>query len=98
MLDLVPFAGARRKMTHPQFQVDPVRQRLQCYLPQPRPTTIAAPAVGGDQQLAGAWKPLTAHALPPTPYRPRREVGRVVINAHADPTLIVGHIVDAVGN
>src|SRR5207245_7909185 len=88
----------RWEMAYPQFQLDLVGHLLQRHLPKPRPITVAATAVGGDQQFAGAPKALTAHALPPTPDRPRREVGRVVMNLHADPALVVGQVVNAVGN
>src|SRR5258708_17531421 len=67
MLDLIPLAGARREMTHAQFQPHCVGQLLQGYLPKSGSTTVAATAVGGDEQFSGPRETRTAHAFPPTP-------------------------------
>ena len=50
MFDLVPFAGARRKMAYFDCQAGFVAQLLQFDLPKTVATTVAAAAVGGDQQ------------------------------------------------
>ena len=51
MLDLVPFASPRRKMSDVQFQADVVGQILQCNFPQSTSRTVAPAAIGGDHQL-----------------------------------------------
>ena len=45
MLDLVPFAGSRREVTHMDGQSQAKRQGLQRHLPQTAPAAIAAAAV-----------------------------------------------------
>ncbi len=45
MFDLVPLAGARRKVTHPQGDSKLVRQELQRLLPKPITTAVAATSV-----------------------------------------------------
>jgi hypothetical protein len=51
MLDLVPFAGARRKVADGKRQPGLIRKSLQLQFPQSQPGTIAATAVGGDENL-----------------------------------------------
>jgi hypothetical protein len=65
MFNLVPFAGARREMTHSQCQVHLVGQLLQGGLPQLGATAVAATAVGRDQQFGGPRKSRGAHLDPP---------------------------------
>src|SRR6516165_2063799 len=98
MLDLVPLARARWKMTHFQPYLQLVRQALQRHFPQAAAVTIAATAVGRDHQFPGARKTPAAHIFIPTPDAVGCEVGGVVINADTHPALVVGYIVDAVGN
>ena len=98
MLDLIPLAGTRRKMTHLQSHRQVVRQLLQGFLPQPIATAIAASAIRRYEQLAGTRKPLRTHLGPPSSNTRRRELGGVVIDTHAHPTLVAGQVVDAVGN
>src|SRR5262249_6973657 len=96
VLNLVPFAGAWRKMTYVQFQPQRVRQVLQRYLPQTRATAVAAPSIRGDQQFLSSGKPVLAHFLPPAPNAIRGKLGRVVVDPDADPTLVVEHVVHPV--
>jgi hypothetical protein len=49
VLDLVPFAGARREMANGNAQPDGIRQPLQRYLPQPGAAAIASPRISGHQ-------------------------------------------------
>ena len=49
VLDLVPFAGAGRKMANRKAKTGLIRQFLQFQFPKPQPPAIAAPAVGRDQ-------------------------------------------------
>src|SRR3974390_1493569 len=57
---------------------------------------VAPPAVSRDEQLGGAGKSLCPHLLPPAADAGGREVGGVMINADADPPLVIGHIIDAI--
>ena len=50
VFDLVPLAGARRKVTHRNFQPGFIREFLQLQLPQAEAIAIAAARIGGDQQ------------------------------------------------
>src|ERR1700676_3030407 len=54
MLNLVPFAGARREMADMDGQAQLARQVLQRDFPEPAAAAVATAAIGGDQQLAGA--------------------------------------------
>src|ERR1700737_3797396 len=97
MFNLVPLARPRRKMTDAQPQTNGVGQFLQGHFPQTRSAAVAAAAVGGDQQFAGAGETPAAHILPPATNGTSREVGRVMIDADTNPTLIVGHVIGPVG-
>ena len=57
MLDLVPFTRAWRKVTDRQRQPHLVGQPLEGPLPETRPMSVAAAAIGRDQQGAGAGEP-----------------------------------------
>jgi hypothetical protein len=98
VFDLVPLAGARWKVAHEQLQAQVIRQLLQRYLPQPRPTAIAATAVGRDQQFVRTWEPSLSPRLPPVPNAVDRELRRVMVAPHVDPALVVQHVIHAVGN
>src|SRR5450755_3022871 len=96
MLDLVPLAGAGRKVTDRQRQLDVVSQLLQGNFPQTSARAVAPAAIRGNQQLLGTRKPRRPHFFPPAPNAGRREIGRVVIDPHIHPALVVRDIVDSV--
>ena len=98
MLNLVPLAGARRKVADLQRNAQPIGQVLQGNFPQPVTASIAAPTVRRDQRLARLTMMLHAHFAPPTPNRLRRKSSRIVIDADADPTLVFSQVVHPVGN
>src|ERR1700677_845962 len=98
MLDLVPFAGTRWKMTNAQLQLQSVCQTLQSYFPQSASTTVAAATVRRDHQFTGAGKALAAHVFVPTMDTVGCKLSGVVIDADAHPALIVGHIVNSIRN
>src|SRR5262249_33877581 len=50
------------------------------------------------QQFPGTAMPFRSHLLPPTPNRPGGEPGGVMVDPHADPTLILRDIIHAVGD
>ena len=85
-------------MADHQLETQLVRQLLQRYLPKTRAVAVAPPTVGGNQQLPGTGKSVTAHLLPPSANAVDGELGGVVVDAHAHPALVVENIVDTVGN
>src|SRR5262245_27471064 len=94
MLYLVPLACAGREVAHRQFQADPIGQVLQHDFPQVCAVAVAAPAVGGDEQFGGAGEALGPHFLPPATNAGGREVRGVMIDTYADPTLVVGNVLE----
>ena len=62
------------------------------------PTTIAASAVGCDQQRAGVGIAFAAHLLPPPADGLHGELRGVMIDAHAHPALVATHVEHAVGD
>src|SRR5260370_21919208 len=54
MLDLIPLAGARRKVTHVDGHSQTNGQLLQCHLPRAATHAVAATSIRHDQQLSGA--------------------------------------------
>ncbi len=50
MFDLVPFAGARRKLADGDGNAEGIGQCLQFYFPQSDTVSVAAPAIGGNQE------------------------------------------------
>ena len=51
VLDLVPLAGARRKVRDMDGQVEIIRQPLEFGFPQPDPAAVTAATIGCDIQL-----------------------------------------------
>src|SRR5260370_8298010 len=98
MLDLVPLARARWKMTTPQLQLQSVRQSLQSHFPQTATVAVAAAAVRRDHQFPSPRKALATHTLIPPANAVGREIGGVMIDADAYPAFIVGHVINTVGN
>jgi len=65
VLDLVPFAGARREMTHRNAQSGLIGKGLQLQLPQPQPPPVASTPVGGDQNRLRIRIKASAFKAPP---------------------------------
>src|SRR5487761_1747999 len=98
MFNLVPFAGARRKMADLDFQPGLVTQLLQFDFPKTTSTAVAATAVGCDQQSRCLSMATTAQPLPPTPNRRDGKFRRVAADADRDPRFVVAQIVYTIGN
>src|SRR5262249_47307714 len=98
VLDLVPLAGAGRKVTDVQGDVQFVGQSLQGFLPQPITAAVAATSVRRDQQFARPWKTSRAHFAPPAVDARACELGSVVIDPDAYPSFVGGQVVNSVWN
>src|SRR5450759_1200991 len=98
VLDLVPFAGARRKVTDRDLQPGFVSQLLQFPFPEPHSRSITAARIGGNQQTLRFGITAATHPAPPAAYALDRELGRVVIHSHANPSYVATEVVDSVGS
>lgn len=98
VLDLVPLACPRRKMTHRNRQTHLVSQSLQFPLPQAGPRSIASARIGCNQQGSRFWVGRASHGSPPPSNALDRKGRRVVINSNAHPTLIAFEVIHAIGN
>src|SRR6185312_14880874 len=98
VLDLVPLAGAWREVADDQPDPQVVGQLLQAHLPKPGARAVGAAAVGGDQEFAGAGEAAASHFGPPAADAVGGELRGIVVDADADPSLVVENVVDAVGN
>src|SRR5271157_3255208 len=96
VLDFIPFAGPRRKVTDGNAQSGFVRQFLQLQFPQPHPRAIAPSGVGRDQQASRLRIGGLPHRAPPAPDALHREGGGVVIHAHIHPSGVAGPVVNPV--
>ena len=99
MLDLVPLAGARREMADLQASVpsssarpcsDLFHSRVRLLLLPPPSAVISSSVARGKRR-----RPISSHQRRMLAHG---ELGRVVVDAHADPAFVVGQVVDAVGN
>src|SRR5262249_42355764 len=97
-LHLVPLAGARREMADRQLQADVVCQTLQGHLPQARPMAVAAAPIRRDEQFLCTGEAQHAHLFPPATDAGSGEIGRVVVDAHTHPALVVRDIIHPIGN
>src|SRR5262249_57234939 len=75
-----------------------VGQPLEPYFPYAGATAVAAAAVGRDQELVGPGIQPLAHLFPPPTRRRRRELSRIMVDAHTHPARITGQVVDPVGD
>src|ERR1700691_5255153 len=98
MFDFVPLAGPRWKMAYLELEVQWIRQFLQRYFPQTAAVVVAATSIGRDHQFAGPRKTPLTHFLPPLPDAVGRKFGGGMIDADADPTLVMGHVINAMRN
>jgi len=96
MLDLVPLAGSRRKMTHGQNQTGFIRQLLQLQVPQAQPPAIAPSTVGrNEDRIRSRIEPFPFIA-PPAPDGCHRKRARVMIGPDIDKSTVAPDIVNAI--
>src|SRR5215211_9102127 len=98
MFNLVPFAGARWRMTHSDLQPSGVGEVWPLHLPQARAIAIAAATIRADQEAIRRGIGTHPNRLPPAVQARDRETGRVVVLSHRDPTSIASHVIDAIGD
>src|SRR6202040_4111565 len=98
VLDLVPLAGAWRKVADGDVDAELVGQALELALPQPQARTVAAAAISGDHELFGLRIAKAADVLPPATDSLHGKGCRVVIHPDADPSVVRGEVIDAVGH
>src|SRR6516165_1937750 len=98
VLDLVPLTRPGRKVTHLDRQLQAIGKILQSHFPEAASAAVAASPIGSDQQISRVRIALAPHFLPPSVNRLRGKLSGVVVNAHADPALVVRYIVDPVRN
>ena len=68
VFDLVPFAGAWRKMADFQTESRLVRQFLERYLPQPAAAAVASASISGNHEFGCPLESLGSHLFPPSPH------------------------------
>ena len=95
MLDLVPFAGARRQLADADGKAELIGQFLQFQLPQPHARAVAAAAIGCNHERFGVGITRFSHVFPPGADGIGGK-GRVIVNADADPANIVATVIDPV--
>ena len=66
--------------------------------PGPQPIAVGASGIGGDQETLGGGEAVTSHLVPPAADGFDGELGGVGRVADVDPALVVGHVVDAIGD
>src|SRR6476620_6875104 len=98
MLDLVPLVGAGRQVANRYGKLELVGQFLKLDFPKTHTISVAAATVGGNHQPCGLGVALPSHRPPPSADRIDGKAGGVVIGTDADPSDIVGDVIDAVGN
>src|SRR4030095_6638340 len=98
MLDLVPFARARRKVADRNPQPKLIGQGLQFDFPQPRAAAIAPARVSCHQQFSRPRVEDPAHLGPPASDRLHRKLWRILINPDPDPTFVAGQIINPIWN
>jgi len=96
VLDFVPLAGAGGQVADEDVEAEFVGQLLQFAFPQPHPRTVAAAAIGGDQQAGGIRVTRPPEVEPPLANAVDREGGRVVVDADTHPAGIRSEIIDAI--
>src|SRR6266853_5757216 len=98
MLNFIPLARPRREMADRNRQSQLICQALKNDLPQAHAVTTTAASIGCDEQALGVRIDRGAHLLPPAEDCDPRKFGGIVIDPHADPTLVAGQVIDPLRN
>ena len=97
VLDLVPFAGAGRKVTHRNAQCGLIGEFLQLQLPQPQSPPVTATAVGSNQDRFCVRINASALSAPPAPNGGHRKGTGVMVGSHVDKTGVASNVINAIG-
>ena len=95
VLDLVPLARARRKMTDRNGQARVIRESLEFDFPQPQAPAIAAAGIRGDQDRGCVRIETFPFMTPPAPDRRHRKRARVMVGADIDKAGVAPDVVNA---
>ncbi len=96
VFDLVPLACAGRQVANRDGELELVCQLLKLDFPQTNTISVAAATVSRNHQAFGFGMTSLSHRPPPSADRVDGKGRGVVIGADADPSDIVGDVVDAV--
>ncbi len=96
MFDLVPFAGAGRKVANRNIQPRLIGEFLQFEFPQPQPPPVASAAVGGDQNRLGMWIDASAFHAPPSANGGHGKSAGVMVGSHIDKTGVASDVVNTI--
>src|SRR6201988_2504977 len=96
MLYLVPLRSTWRQVADRDGQLELVRQLLKLNFPQTDTISVAATTVSRNPEALGVRVTLLSHRPPPAADRINGKGGGVVIGTDADPSSVVGDVVDAV--
>jgi hypothetical protein len=97
VFDAVPFAGAGRQMDDRHDEACLVGEVLQLAFPQMNAGTVAATAIGRDEETSCIGIAGLAEALPPTTDAFDGECRRIGVDPDIDPALVGGDVVDPIG-
>ena len=98
IFDPVPFACARREMTHVDQHAFGVGQPLLFQSPESSAGTIVAFTVSSDQQTSRKWDSFAARFFPSAFDHSAGELRGVMADAHANERFVVLQIMNPVGN
>ncbi len=90
VLNLVPFAGSRRKMRNCDSQASLIRQLLEFGFPQTNSRAVTSSRVSSDKELFSAGISVLSHHGPPSPNALDRKSSCVMVNPDTHPPRIVG--------
>ena len=97
MLNLVPFAGTRRKMADRDGETKFIGETLKLPFPQAQPRTIASPRICRDQQPFSLGVRAPSFSPPPCPDRGHCKGRGVMVSSDIDETPVSRQFVNAVG-
>src|SRR5215471_19543796 len=97
MLDLVPLARARRKMTHLHAQAGLIHKLLQFEFPESQPPSIAAAGIRRNEDGPGLRIEPSPFMPPPSADRGDSKFARVVTRADIDETAVAPDVINAKG-
>ena len=98
VLDPVPLRGPRRVVAHRDLETGLFGQLGELDLPGPEAVAVGPSGIRGDQEALGAGEAVAGPSGSTSGGWTRRRSGGVGRVADVDPPLVVGHVVDAIGD